>query len=84
MGGTHYDYDTVPLDEMELRAREEDNVMCLFFQCPCGDEFVLTLEEFAAGKRVAQCPTCSLTVSIECSEEDSKKFVEDNRVAIVA
>ena len=84
MASTHYDYDVVAIHEMEVRLREEDNVLCLFFQCPCGDEFVLTVAEFAEGKRVAQCPTCSLTCAIECTEEESRKFCDDHRVGITA
>ena len=72
MASKHYDYDSAHLSEFELR---EDG---LFFQCPCGDEFLLTLDDFKAGKRVAQCPTCSLTCAIECTEEEAAAFIAEH------
>lgn len=64
-----FHYEEVPLAEMTL----EDGV--LRFPCPCGDLFELLLEDFIAGKDVAQCPTCSLTIKVLFSAEERRNFL---------
>jgi len=70
-----FHYEEVQLSEMEL----VDGV--LRFPCPCGDLFELALHDFIAGRNVAQCPTCSLTVKILCSAEERQEFIGRSRSA---
>ncbi|KPA74053.1 hypothetical protein ABB37_09358 [Leptomonas pyrrhocoris] len=68
-----FHYEEVQLSEMTL----EDGV--LRFPCPCGDLFELLLEDFIAGKDVAQCPTCSLTIKVLFSAEEKHCFLASSR-----
>ncbi|KAG5502044.1 hypothetical protein JKF63_04321 [Porcisia hertigi] len=64
-----FHYEEVQLADMTL----EDGV--LRFPCPCGDLFELSLEDFIAGKDVAQCPTCSLTIKVLFTKEEKQCFL---------
>ncbi|KEG12567.1 diphthamide biosynthesis protein 3 [Trypanosoma grayi] len=64
-----FHYEEVALSEMSVDGN------LLRYPCPCGDLFELPLEEFAGGADVAQCPTCSLTLRIICSEAERKEFL---------
>ena len=54
-------YEEVMLDEMEYDGFDD----CYYYPCPCGDRFVLTSAEYAAGCRIAPCPSCSLVIRIK-------------------
>ena len=54
-------YEEVMLDEMEYDGFDD----CYYYPCPCGDRFVLTSVEYAAGRRIAPCPSCSLVIRIK-------------------
>ncbi|KNH03650.1 Zinc finger DPH-type [Perkinsela sp. CCAP 1560/4] len=56
-----FHYETVHIDQMEY-----DQHMNLFrYPCPCGDLFEINVDDLLAGERVAECPTCSLTILID-------------------
>mmetsp|Transcript_1829 Transcript_1829/g.2486 ORF Transcript_1829/g.2486 Transcript_1829/m.2486 type:complete len:99 (+) Transcript_1829:42-338(+) len=62
-----YHYETVELGEMQFVAQRD-----LFrYECPCGDWFEISAEEILNGSRVAQCPTCSLTIWVTPSRDVS-------------
>lgn len=67
-----FHYEEVALGEMLL----EEGV--LRYPCPCGDLFELSLEEFASGADVAQCPTCSLTIHIVATAEERAGFLKEH------
>lgn len=53
-------YEEVSLDEMDY----DDIDDCFYYPCPCGDRFVLSSSEYAAGSRIATCPSCSLVLKV--------------------
>ncbi|KAG8343576.1 CSL zinc finger [Trypanosoma vivax] len=71
-------YEEVSLSEMTI-----DGDM-LRYPCPCGDLFELSLEEFAAGANIAQCPTCSLTLRIICTDAERQALVHKCNAGINA
>jgi diphthamide biosynthesis protein 3 len=67
----HAHYDKIALVEVEYDAEQQ----LLHFPCPCGDIFELKLAAFAGGDNVAECPTCSLTIAIVCTEDERAAFL---------
>ncbi|ESL06878.1 hypothetical protein TRSC58_05440 [Trypanosoma rangeli SC58] len=67
-----FHYEEVALSEVHLEGE------MLRYPCPCGDLFELSLEDFAAGADVAQCPTCSLTLRIICTEAERRAFMSQH------
>ena len=39
-------------------------------QCPCGDQFKITLEELHDGEDIARCGSCSLRIQVIFEESD--------------
>ncbi|KAG5499716.1 hypothetical protein JIQ42_05197 [Leishmania sp. Namibia] len=72
-----FHYEEVQLSEMTL----EDGM--LRFPCPCGDLFELLLQDFIAGRDVAQCPTCSLTIKVLFTKDEKNDFLARNSVNAV-
>jgi diphthamide biosynthesis protein 3 len=54
-------YEEVGLDEMDYDGIDD----CFYYPCPCGDRFVLSSEEYDAGRRIATCPSCSLILKVK-------------------
>ncbi|KAI5179547.1 diphthamide biosynthesis protein 3 [Nematocida sp. AWRm80] len=52
--------DEVDIDQFEYNPETQEYV----FPCPCGDYFVITLEELENEEIVAQCPSCSLIIKV--------------------
>ena len=69
-----FHYEEVPLEEMQLQGE------VLRYPCPCGDVFELLYADFLAGKNVARCPTCSLTVMVICSSSQREKMMAAHAV----
>lgn len=64
-------------DQVELEDFEYDfQTKTLRYPCPCGDEFIVTIDELSRGECYARCPSCSLVVQVIFCEEDLNKFVE--------
>jgi diphthamide biosynthesis protein 3 len=57
----HQHYDTIDINE--FTASECGTK--LQYPCPCGDLFEISLKKLSEGHRVAQCPTCSLTIFVQ-------------------
>ena len=51
-------YDEVEIEDFEFDEIEEN----YYFPCPCGDKFVISLEQLREGEEVAHCPSCSLII----------------------
>ena len=59
-------YEEVEIEDMTYSSSE--NVYT--YPCPCGDNFVITLEELWDGEDVAPCPSCTLVIKVIYEEED--------------
>lgn len=47
-----------------------------YYPCPCGDLFIISLDDLRNGETVARCPSCSLIVFVEYEEKDLLKYKE--------
>ena len=59
-------YEEVELSEMEWEEDEE----AYFYPCPCGDRFIMPLEDLEVGEEIALCPSCSLRIRVLYNPED--------------
>ena len=64
-------YDEVEIEDMEFIPELES----YFYPCPCGDRFVITVEELLEGEEIARCPSCSLIIRVIYDEEYLSQFV---------
>lgn len=44
------------------------------YPCPCGDLFIVSLEDLQNGETVARCPSCSLVVFVSYGAEDIARY----------
>ena len=44
------------------------------YPCPCGDVFLVSLEDLRNGENVSHCPSCSLVVLVIFSSRDLDKY----------
>lgn len=44
------------------------------YPCPCGDIFLITLDDLKNGETIAKCVSCSLIVMIIYEERDLQKY----------
>lgn len=44
------------------------------YPCPCGDLFIISLEDLRNGETAARCPSCSLVVLVSYGEEDIARY----------
>ena len=52
-------------DEVEIEDFEWDpDTESYYYPCPCGDQFVISLQELEDGEEIATCPSCSLIVRV--------------------
>ncbi|CCW65036.1 unnamed protein product [Phytomonas sp. EM1] len=72
-----YHYEEVLLSNMLV----EDGK--LIYPCPCGDLFELSLQDFAAGADVAQCPTCSLTIKVKFTHEEKAHLLHSEGTSVL-
>ena len=64
-------YDDVRIEDMEFV--EEDDAY--YYPCPCGDRFVITVDELFDGEEIAQCPSCSLRIKVLY---DPDQFIDED------
>ncbi|KAF8061359.1 gghA [Scenedesmus sp. PABB004] len=58
-------------DEVEIEDMAWDEARGAYtYQCPCGDLFLITLEELRAGEEIARCPSCSLYITVIYDQAD--------------
>jgi hypothetical protein len=55
-------YDEIEIEDMVFVAGERGGSFT--YPCPCGDRFILSVEELLGGEDVAPCPSCSLRIRI--------------------
>ena len=55
-------YDEIEIEDMQYIASEAGGAFT--YPCPCGDRFILSVEELLSGEDVAPCPSCSLRIKI--------------------
>ena len=53
-------YEEVNIKDMEWNEEEE----AYFYPCPCGDEFIMPIEDLEDGEDIALCPSCSLRIRV--------------------
>lgn len=62
-------------DEVEIEDLDFDlDTGKFFYPCPCGDKFVITLEQIGQGEDIAKCPSCSLTIRIIYDQDSYATF----------
>lgn len=44
------------------------------YPCPCGDLFIISLDDIKNGETVARCPSCSLLVIVVYGDKDIVKY----------
>ena len=63
-------YDEIEIEDLDYEEYEET----FYYNCPCGDRFMITLEQLREGEDIAECPSCTLTIKIIFEEEDLDEF----------
>ena len=65
-------YEEVELEDMSFDAELQE----YSYPCPCGDKFVIGLDELHDGEDVAPCPSCTLRILVIYEEGDLPEWVE--------
>lgn len=63
-------YDEVEIDDMTY----VQDIQTFFYDCPCGDQFRITLDELQSGYNIAECPSCTLQIRIIYTKDDLGNF----------
>jgi len=75
-------YEEVEIEDMQYDAESQNYT----YPCPCGDKFVITLEDMYDGEDIGICPSCTLRIRViydeeslpplmECSSEDQQEDI---------
>lgn len=67
-------YDEIEIEDMDWVS----DANSFYYNCPCGDRFVITMNQLLQGEDVAECPSCTLRIKIIFQKEDLKSFVSDD------
>ncbi|KAJ3216264.1 Diphthamide biosynthesis protein 3 [Clydaea vesicula] len=59
-------YDEVEIEDMEWN----EDLDAFTYPCPCGDKFVIQLDDLKEGEEIARCPSCSLIIRVIYDVED--------------
>lgn len=77
-------YDDVEIEDMEWN----EEIQAYTYPCPCGDLFQITKEDLRLGEEIANCPSCSLYITViynmEDFQNDTKKINEPKSRQAVA
>jgi len=65
-------YEEVEIEDMHYDAE----LQCYTYPCPCGDKFVITLEELYDGEDIGICPSCTLRIKVIYDEESLPPLLE--------
>ena len=69
---------TVYYDEIEIEDMSYDKDLKVFtYPCPCGDKFIISVEDLLGGEDVAPCPSCSLRIKVVFEPETLEKLIEE-------
>ncbi len=63
-------YDEVEIEDMDWKPELDS----FFYNCPCGDRFVITMEQLLQGEDVAECPSCTLRIRVIYQPGDLQAF----------
>jgi len=66
-------YDDVEIEDMKF---DEDS-QSFSYPCPCGDRFVITVDQLMDGEEIARCPSCSLQIKVIYDPEELEEMFED-------
>ena len=66
-------YEEIEIEDMSY----DDNTQMYTYPCPCGDKFIISLEELHGGEDIAGCPSCTLRIKI-IFDEDKLPELRDN------
>ena len=56
-------YDEIEIEDMAYTP-DAAGGPSFTYPCPCGDRFILSVEELMGGEDVAPCPSCSLRIRV--------------------
>ncbi|KAL3313468.1 ATP-binding cassette sub- B member 7, mitochondrial [Cichlidogyrus casuarinus] len=52
-------------DEIEIEDMEfDEELQSYHYPCPCGDRFLISIEQLQLGEEIAECPSCSLQIRV--------------------
>ncbi|ELA46776.1 hypothetical protein VCUG_01735 [Vavraia culicis subsp. floridensis] len=64
-------YDEVDLEDFTYDEERKAYV----YPCPCGDKFVITVDELMIGETKATCPSCSLVLKVSYDFDDVEEYM---------
>ncbi|CAL9223102.1 unnamed protein product [Arabidopsis halleri] len=67
-------YDDVEIEDMEWN----EEIQAYTYPCPCGDLFQITKEDLRLGEEIANCPSCSLYITVIYNMEDFRNDTKKN------
>ena len=67
-------YEEVEIEDMVYDSASQSYT----YPCPCGDNFIIGLDELLDGEDVAPCPSCTLTIRVIYEEEDLPEWNGDD------
>lgn len=67
-------YEEIEIEDMEF---DEDKLMYTY-PCPCGDKFIISLEELLAGEDIAKCPSCTLRILVIYDIENLPEIIQED------
>lgn len=70
-------YDEIEIEDMMFDQEKNE----FTYPCPCGDLFIITVEELLENEEIARCPSCTLIILVvydleEIKEKFSKGFLK--------
>ena len=66
-------YDEVEIEDMKF----DEDTQSFSYPCPCGDRFVITVDELMDGEEIARCPSCSLQIKVIYDAEELEEMFEE-------
>ncbi|KRH94386.1 hypothetical protein M153_2790009089 [Pseudoloma neurophilia] len=66
-------YNEVELEEMKYNKTDRT----FTYPCPCGDKFVIDLDDLLIGEIKATCPSCSLIIKVSYDMREVEKYLEE-------
>ncbi|ORY95692.1 diphthamide biosynthesis protein Dph3 [Syncephalastrum racemosum] len=76
-------YDEIEIEDMEFDEDEQ----IYTYPCPCGDKFIISIEDLQDGEDVGRCPSCSLIIRViydpdEFAGDEGDSFQVDSSVVV--
>ena len=63
-------YDEIEFEDLFFNADTKQ----FTYPCPCGDEFIISMQELLEGEDIAKCPSCTLQIRIIYEVEDVEEL----------